>query len=103
MELDNILQLTFGILALLTTIAVSYITYKLAAGMSSQPAPCGMTLTHTSRPSSTASSFADDSRPMFYHNNPHGRTVSDSWYRRRAIFMEDTIWSGGLGDDVHVP
>jgi hypothetical protein len=60
MELDNILQLTFGILALLTKIAVSSITYKLAAGMSSQPAPCGMTLTHTSRPSSTASSFADD-------------------------------------------
>jgi hypothetical protein len=38
MELDNILQLTFGILALLTTIAVSYITWKLAAGMSSQSA-----------------------------------------------------------------
>jgi hypothetical protein len=39
MELDNILQLLFGILALLTTIAVSYITWKLAAGMLSYAAP----------------------------------------------------------------
>jgi hypothetical protein len=40
---------------------------------------------------------------MLSYNNPHDRTASDGWYRRRAIFMEDTIWSGGLGDEVHVP
>jgi hypothetical protein len=42
------------------------------------------------------------SRPMFSYNNPHSRTVSDRWYRRRAIFIEDTVWSEGLGDEMHV-
>jgi hypothetical protein len=43
MGLDNVLQITFGILGLLTTIAVSYVTWKFAAGMSSHVAEHGET------------------------------------------------------------
>jgi hypothetical protein len=66
--------------------------------------PCGMILTYTHpgrRQRRRRSQMI--SRPILSYDNSHVRTVSDRWYRRRAIFMEDTIWSGRLGDEVHVP
>jgi hypothetical protein len=112
MELDNILQLTFGLIALLTTIAVSYVTWRFAAGMLSRNTdeygePSGNShlrppgRRHRRRHRRRRSQLI--SPPIFAYNNPPSRIPSDQWYRRRAIFMEDTIWSGGLGNEVHVP
>jgi hypothetical protein len=108
MELDNVLQLTFGLLALMTTIAVSYVTWRFAAGMLSRNTadhgePSGDS--HLRPPGRRQRCRRSQliSPPMFAYNNPPSRTPTDRWYRHRAIFMEDTIWSGGLGDEVHVP
>jgi hypothetical protein len=107
MKLDTILQLTFVILALLTTVTVTYITSKFAAGMLSYAIQYGAVRGYShGRPLDRRQRRCRSRqihRPMFSYNNTHMRPVPDRWYRCRAVFMEDTIWSGGLCDKVHVP
>jgi hypothetical protein len=106
MELDNVLQLTFGLLALLTTIAVSYITWRFAVGTLFHAALCGDPVRYSHvRPLGRRQRRCRSwliGPPMLSYDNPPSRIPSDRWYCRRAIFMEDTIWSGGLNDEVYV-
>lgn len=104
MGLDNVLQLTFGLLALLTTAVGTYITLKLTKGMSSSCRIIGTRRTRLifklgRRQRRHESQRIEHLLPSF--RGSYMPATSHQWLNRRSFFMEDIILSEYRGDEMH--
>lgn len=103
MQLDNVLQLTFGLLALLTAVLGIYISWKLTSGTSSMVLhvlnEASLLLIPTGRHRRRRNlQHISRSIPSYGVNMP---ATSDQRYYRRAFLMEDVVWVGCLEDDIN--